>query len=250
MPTNQQYGDSIKDETSLFANWPPNSPREIGDYGRVNGSLFEFYGRLAPEEITTLGSREGPSAASYDIMIKSTRSLNARFSAGAETQVADGKALLEIKFSSDQGIVFAAPAVSISEITSMEALGHLLNTRRVEGNWDMDHAVIVQVSNAESATILLSNQEGAGIDFEIEADVPVNAQLMAKLDAGTSVVDSRGVGMKIIGEGPLTPLFRLARLKRRIIGDPKIVYRDALAPDAARAPDIHDIDEEFVLAVY
>lgn len=245
MPTNQQYGDSIKDETSLFANWPPNSPREIGDYGRVNGSLFEFFGRLTSKEIKALGSREGPSAASYDIMIKSTRSLNARLSAEAEARVADGKALLEIKFSSDQGVVFAAPAVSISEITSMEALGHLLKERRVKGNWEMDYAVVVQVSNAESATILLSNQEGAGIDFEVDADVPVNAQLMAKLDAGTSVVDSRGVGMKIIGEGPLTPLFKLARLKRRIIGDPKIVYRDALAPDA-----IHEIDEEFVLAVY
>lgn len=249
MPTDQQYGASIKNETSLFANWPPNSPREIGDFGRVNGSLFEFYGRLKPEEIEALGSRESPSPASYDIMIKSTRSLNAHLSAEAKAKVADGKALLQIKFTSEEGVVFAAPSISINEITSMLALGRFLNERRLNGNWDMDHAVVVQVSKAENATILLSNQKGAGIDFEVAANSPVNAQLVAKLDAGASVVDSHGVGIKIIGEGPLTPLFKLAYLKRKIFGDPKLVYREALAPDSRHVPDIHEIDEDYVLAV-
>ena len=56
------------------------------------------------------------------------------------------------------------------------------------------------------------------------------------------------MGIKIIGEGPLTPLFKLAYLKRKIFGDPKIVYREALAPDSPRAPDIYEIDEGYVLA--
>lgn len=250
MPTDQQYGASIRAETSLFANWPPNSAREIGDFGRVNGSLFEFYGRLTPEEIEALGSREGPSPASYDIMIKSTRSLNAHVSGEANAKVADGKALLVIKFTSDQGVVFAAPSVSITEITDLLALGHFLNERRLEGNWDTDHAVVVQVSKADSATILLSKENGAEINFEVSANAPVNAQLVAKLDAGTSMVDSHGVGIKIIGEGPLTPLFKLAYLKKRLFGDPRIVYREAIAPDAPQAPDIHEIDDEYVLTVF
>ncbi|UVK35800.1 hypothetical protein LHFGNBLO_006014 (plasmid) [Mesorhizobium sp. AR10] len=249
MPTDQQYGASIRNETTLFANWPPNAPREIGDFGRVNGALFEFFGHLNPEEIEMLGSRESPSPVGYDIMIKSTRSLNAHLSAEAKAKVADGKALLEIKFTSEKGVVFAAPSVTITEIASLQALGHMLNKRRLEGNWDTDHAVVVQVSKADSATILLSNQEGAGIDFEVAANAPVNAQLVAKLDAGASVVDSRGVGIKIIGEGPLTPLFKLAYLKRRIFGDPKIVYREALAPNSPNDPEIHEVDDEYVLAV-
>jgi hypothetical protein len=244
MPTDQQYGASIRRETSLFANWAPNAPREIGDFGRVNGSLFEFYGRLAPEEIEALGSRESPSPVGWDIMIKSTRSLNGHLSAEAQAKVASGKALLGIKFTSDEGVVFAAPSVTITEITSMKELGHCLKERRLKGNWEMDHAVVVQVSKAESATILLSNQEGAGIDFEVAADAPVNAQLVAKLDAKTSVVDSHGVGIKIIGEGPLTPLFKLAYLKSKIFGGTTITYRRTEAPE-----QIHEIDEEYVLAV-
>jgi hypothetical protein len=249
MPSDQQYGSSIRRETSLFANWPPNAPREIGDYGRVNGALFEFFGRLDPEETEALGKREGPSPAGYDVMIKSSRSLNSHLSAKAKASVGDGKALLEFKFSSEEGIVFAAPSIKITEITSMAALGRILNERRREGNWIMDHAVVVQVSAAESATILLSNQADAGMEFEIAADAPVNAQLVAKLDAGVSLVSSHGVGIKIIGEGPLTPLFKLASLKRRILGDPRIVYREALAPGTDNEFDVHDVDDEHVLVV-
>jgi hypothetical protein len=249
MPTDQQYGASIRTETTLFANWPPNAPREIGDFGRVNGALFEFFGRLDPKEIGALGSRESPSPAGYDIMIKSTRSLKSHLSAEAKAKVADGKALLEIKFTSEEGVVFAAPSVTITEITSLQALGNMLNQRRLKGTWDMDHAVVIQVTKAESATILLSNQEGAGIDFEVAANAPVNSQVVAKLDAGSSVVDSRGVGIKIIGEGPLTPLFKLAYLKGRIFGAPKIAYRQALPPNSPNDPEIHEVDDEYVLVV-
>ncbi len=56
----------------------------------------------------------------------------------------------------------------------------------------MDHAVVVQVNVAESATILIADQADAGIDFEVAADAPVNAQLLATLDAGTSVIDFLG----------------------------------------------------------
>ena len=246
MPTDQQYCSSIRRETSLFANWPPNAPRQIGDYGRINGALFEFFGRLDPAEIKALGKRESSSPAGFDIMINSTRSLNTHTSAEAKSKVADGKALLKIAFTSDEGVVFAAPSIKISEITSMKALGDTLHERLRQGNWEMDHSVVVQVSEAESATILLSNQAGAGIDFEVAADAPVNAQLVAKLNAGMSVIDSHGVGIKIIGEGPLTPLFKLAYLKWRILGDRKPAFREVLIPGKF---DVYEVNEEYELIV-
>ncbi|TMR90163.1 hypothetical protein [Nonomuraea basaltis] len=249
MPSNQQYGFSIRRETSCFANWPPNALREIGDYGPVNGALFEFFGRLDREEIEALGRREGPSSADYDIMIKSSRSLYSHLSAEARANVSHGKALLEITFTSEEGIVFAAPSIKITEIASMATLGRILNERRLKGNWLMDHAVVVQVSAAESATILLSNQAGAGMEFEVAADAPVNTQLVAKLDAGVSLVSSRGVGIKIIGEGPLTPLFKLAYLQRRIVGDSRIAYRQALNLGTDDELDVHDVDDAYVLVV-
>jgi len=256
MPTDQQYAEQIRKETSLFANWLPNSARAIGDFGRVNGALFEYYGRLDPDEIQALGSRSGPSPAGYDIMIHASRALGAKLGGQVDAGPAAGKAMLEIKFSSEKGIVFSAPTGVITAIESMQVLGTTLKQRRLEGNWDMDHAVVVETVTVASATILLSNQRGAQIDFEVAANAPVNAQLMAQLDARASVLDSRGVGIKIIGEGPLTPLFRLAYLKKKILGDPKIVYRQALRPGADKEgagdvpdPEIHEIDDEHVLAV-
>ena len=113
---------------------------------------------------------------------------------------------------------------------------------------DIDHAVVVQVNVADSATIILSNQSGAGMDFEVDAKAPVNAQLVAKLDVGASLLGSRGVGVNIVGTGPLTPLFKLAYLKRRILGDPKIAYRDAIAPDAGDVI-VQEVDKDYVLVV-
>lgn len=249
MPSDQQYASSIRRETSFSANWPPNASRKIGDYGRITGSLFQFFGSLDPDEIEALGKREGPSPADYDIMINSSRSLNGDLSAAARANVASGKALLEIKFSSANGIVLAAPAVNFTEVASLEALGRILGKRRSEGNWNMDYAVVVQVGVAASATILVSDKSNAGLEFEVAADAPVDAQLVAKLDAGVSLISSHGVGIKIIGAGPLTPLFKLASLRRRLTGDARIVYRAAVGIGADDEVDVHDVDADHVLVV-
>jgi hypothetical protein len=249
MTSEQQYCESIRRETSLFANWPPDAPRKIGDFGRVQGAMFQFMGSLDPEEIEALGSRESASRSNYDIMIKSSRSMGAGVSAGAKVaKVAKGKAVLRIKFDSADGVVFAAPSVRITEIASLEVLGRTLKERMLEGNWDPAYAVVVQISVADRATVILSSQSGASMDFEVDANAPVNAELVAELNAGASQLSSQGVGINIVGHGPITPLFKLAFLQRRILGGSKIAYRDAVAP-GEQDVDVHDVDEEHVLVL-
>ncbi len=248
MPTNQQYCASIRRETSLFANWPPNESRAIGDYGRLNGAIFQRYGQLEPHEIELLGTREG-SQAGYDIAIKSDRSISGHASGEVKAPAVNGKAQLQIKFTSEEGVVFASSAVKMVEIGSLDALGRLLKQRLHEGEWEMAYAVVVQVAEAESATILLSDRAGAEMSFEVAANAPVTAELIAKLDAGASLVSSQGVTTKIVGQGPLVPLFKLAYLQPRLLGQPEIKYRDAMAMATSGQLDVHDIDDEYVLVV-
>jgi hypothetical protein len=40
MPTDQQYGASIRNETTLFANWPPNPPRSATENGARRAETF------------------------------------------------------------------------------------------------------------------------------------------------------------------------------------------------------------------
>lgn len=246
MTSDQQYCESIRRETSLFANWPPDAPRKIGDFGPVKGAMFQFMGSLDPEEIEALGSRESASRSNYDIMIKSSRSMGAGVSAG--TEVAEGKAVLQLKFDSAEGVVFAAPSVQITEIASLEVLGRMLRERMLDGDWDPAYAVVVQVGVADMATVIVSSQSGASMDFEVDAKAPVNARLVAELNVGASQLSSQGVGINIVGQGPITPLFKLAFLQRRILGGQKIAYRDAVAP-GAQDVDVHDVDEEHVLVL-
>ena len=100
----------------------------------------------------------------------------------------------------------------------------------------MHHAVVVQVSAAESATILLSNEAGAGMEFEVAADAPVNAQL-AKLDAGVSLFYSMASASRS-SVRLLTPLFKLAPSGGEHPRRSQDRVREALVPgaDNARRP--------------
>jgi hypothetical protein len=97
------------------------------------------------------------------------------------------------------------------------------------------------------ATILVAQNAGAEIKFEVGAKTPINPQLMVNLDATSSVKMSKGVSTKIIGEGPMTPLFRLAFLKSRLLDDPEIkVYRGR----GEAAPKTVEISKEHYLEIY
>jgi hypothetical protein len=243
------YAEQVRNQTRLQANWEPHIPREIGDFGPVRNGLFDYYGQLDPDEIQALGQRSSAASADVDFMVQANRGLNAKAGAAAQAGVATGKALLEINFTSANGISFTALEVTIHQVTNLRALGKALNKRRRENNWDMDHCVVVQINRAAKATIILSEEKNAQLGFEVAANAPVNQQLIGNLDAKTSLLSFRGIGYKIIGDGPITPLFRLACLKRKWWrSDTEVKYRSAMPEeDGASIVEIDDDEHVFVV---
>jgi hypothetical protein len=246
MAAKNSYAVKMRELTHSFASWPPTEPRAIGDFGLVKDGVFQFYGRLSAPEIASLGSRDGPPAR-WDLTYKATRGLNTDAKARAEAGVVEGKALLEVGFNTEDAFMFTAPDVRIKQVEDLITLGRLLNQRRLEGDWNMDHAVVVEVSTATTATIVLSEQNGANLKLEIDAKAPVTAEVVANLKADAAYLDSKGVGVRLIGEGPLTPLFKLAFLRKRLVQSPEIAYRDG----TEMKPTFEaKIDDEHVLRLY
>lgn len=258
MSIEQFYAANIRKETSFFATWAPNDTIAIGDFGAVNGAVFQRFGHLDDREIARLDTDAAGALADYDIMIGANRSFNADVKARADAGVADSKALLQVNFTSERGILFSAVGATSQQARDLTALGRVLKDRSDRNLWNMDHAVVVQVATVGRATVLLSNESGASLNLEVDANAPLNAQVMANLDAGTSVLSVRGVGMRIVGSGPMTPLFRLAYLRKRIFRDPEIAYRgpdddamlDSDAPLTGQRIDEIEVDADTVLAVY
>ena len=80
-----------------------------------------------------------------------------------------------------------------------------------------------------------------GMSFQVDASSPLDGKVVASLNARASLLSESGVGLRIVGEGPLVPLFRLAYLRRRWLGGTDVSYRTA--PDAT----VVALDDEFEL---
>lgn len=251
MSTAQNYCDAIRKKTRLFANWEPPNPIKIGDIGSLDGTVFERKDSLTDEEIKALGSRTSKAVA-YDQMIDCAREKKIGGKSSAEAGVAKGHALLEFNFKTETGVAFTTTNLTIQVADKIKELGDILKARRLRDEWDFDQYVVFQTNTAAKATIMLSEKSGSSIGFEIGAEAPVNAELVASLDASASLLTSSGVGMKWVGEGPIVPLFRLACLKRRIFRDPTIEYRSADAANSGLEEnefERHAVDDEHELLV-
>jgi hypothetical protein len=215
------YADEMRDQSDYFAAWPPNAQFQIGDVGRLTGALFDKYEHLSE----VIGAPE-TAKATFDFAVNADRELLAGANAAADARVADGKALLQLSFTAEAALSFSAPDCVITTVSDLRALGKRIAT--LGSKWNDSDFIVYQLVTAPRATILVSQKAGAEMKLEVAGNAPLNPQLMVSLDASASIKKSAGMSTKIVGEGPLTPLFRLARMRRRVplVGKKTIqVYR-------------------------
>jgi hypothetical protein len=241
--TDQLYATQMKQETTRFANWPPNAPIGIGTYGTINGALFE-----PEEQITGLTTITSDAPASMDFTIHANRTLNTSAQALVDAGVSSGKALLEVSFQDEAGVTFSAPETWTIRVASFKELGDILLARNQAGDWNKDHSVIYEIIRATKATIIVSKSSNASIKFAVAADTPINPTVMANLDVNSSIAVEKGVGAKIIGEGPIYPLFRLLFLKSHFFGDPTIEKRRGAI--AGEEDKIHPLTDDYYLELF
>jgi len=240
----QLYVSQMHDRVGFFATWPLNQEIKIGHYGPMKGKLFQPFGQLKG-----LLAEVATGKATHDYTISADRVLNAQTKALADAGVTQGKALLEVHFHSEAAVTFSAPESVVTRVSNIKALGQRLVEMLQEKNWDRKHAIVVEVTTAPMATIIASEKAGAEVKFEVAANTPVSPQVMANLDEETQLKVFRGVGAKSIGKGPLTPLFRLAFLKRRLFRDPEIVVRGP-AGEEVKPSEIVELDDDETMEVY
>jgi hypothetical protein len=220
MAIDELYASEIRGETGLFATWVPNAPLEIGHYGPMRGALFQ-----PMKQLTGLKTVTGTGTANYDFTINATRKINTSANALADAGLTKGKALLEVSFQKEAGVTFSAPETRVTRVDDILALGQQLIAKLNAGQWDEKHGIVIEVVTAPRATIITSIKSGAEVKFAVEANTPINVNVMANLGVTNSLIVEKGVGAKVIGEGPLNPLFRLAYIKTHLFKDPNIQYR-------------------------
>ena len=239
----QLYASNIRAQVGLFAAWLPNAEIKIGHYGPLNGALFQPMNQLMG-----LYAQPGPAKATYDFTIAADRAINTQTKALADAGVTQGNVLLEVQFHKEAAVSFSAPDGIITRVADIRALGEKLAAMLKAGDWNRKHAIVVEVVTTPKGTIIASETAGAEVKFEVAAKTPISPQVMADLDEASSLRVYKGVGAKVIGEGPLTPLFRLAFLQKRLFRDPTISFRGPEGEEAHH--ERVEIGAEEVLEIY
>jgi len=239
----QLYASNIRAQVGLFAAWLPNADIKIGHYGPINGALFQPY-----KQLVGLKAQPAPAKADYDFTIQADRAINTQTKALADAGVTQGNVLLEVQFHKEAAVSFSAPDCVITRVTDISALGKQLLTMLKAGSWDRKHAIVVEIVTTPKGTIIASEKSGAEVKFEVAARTPISPQVMANLDEASSLRTYKGVGAKVIGQGPLTPLFRLAFLQKRLFRNPAIAFRGPGNAEV-KAEQIN-IDEEEMLEIF
>jgi len=241
MSIDQIYASQIRDQVGLFASWLPNARIEIGQYGRLSGALFQPQSRLENVAAST-----GTSKASYDFTIQADRTINADAKALADTRVSSGNVLLEVHFRKAAAVTFSAPDAVITRVNDIRAIGEKLIAMKEK--WQRKDAIVVEVITVPRATIIVSEESGAEVKFEVRSRSPISGEAMANLDESSSLRISKGIGAKVVGKGPLTPLFRLAFLKSRVFRRPVVTFR---VPEGAPSkPERVDISADDYFEIY
>lgn len=242
------YCNQIRDGLRRHANFPPDLPVALGDFGRIRDDVFERLGNISQLGLT-FGVVEGVGKSSYSFKSEGgiDISLFAKGELGPEgTPLA--RAGLDLKFSRANAVFFAASGVTTKVIADLRALEAQLIQLLDEGQWEADFFVVTELSAAAKTTAVASASADSSI--RLEASSP-SLEMIHLGDASLElqVKRSRSTGLEIITESGHTPLMQLARLRGWF--SKQLQVESALASTAVGgAPrfELVDADGEAVVA--
>ena len=214
----------IKKELGYFTTWLPGEPVKLGDVGVIVDGVFERRTSLKNLGIifNTIKDKT-KSDINYTSSEAVDESILVNGDIAKEIPNPIGNAELEIKFNflREGAIVFKTKGTKVYSIDDIAKLEKDILKLKSKGKWKDEWVVIEKVLNVDSATILISNSSLSESKFKIGADIDILKNINigdAKLKLES--VYSKDMAFESIAKEPLTPLFKMIKLKKKFwIGD-------------------------------
>jgi hypothetical protein len=202
----------------LFANWVPDQPLALGDYGRFVDGVFHKDGTLKQLGIGVVLGPQQVGQALYDYHSENSSIAQLTIDGSGPASGAAVKAGLEIKFKDENSSFFNASGCSIREITNLASIGDAVRDKLHDGSWQYDLVVITTLITAKSTTAITSTSRDASIVLEAEGNVPKVD--LASADLKLAVASQSNIGLKIITQPDCSPLFACHKAHWRLLGKP------------------------------
>ncbi len=218
MSAAEQYTSELREQLRFNATWTPGVPLRLGLIGEIDDGVF-----VPTTSLDTFGIKFGEDAlddSGESLSYASAGAVNFTFKAAGETSTAlpnlpPTKAGLGINFSKEEATIFRADGLRHASIADEIALRHDVASLVKNALWDRDGAIITSIVHAGSTTALVSRSSGAGLEFEIGADVSAGGIELLTASSELKTVSSREMQLSIVAEPGLTPLFRAKRVRRK-----------------------------------
>jgi hypothetical protein len=250
------YTKGIKQRLeNYWAAWLPGTQFTVGDFGTLNGYVFEKVGTLDELNLKYYAETETDPTS---LSISSESGVAVSFKAAGETNpsfayigVAD--AGLKIEFGAQGAFILQAPEIFASEMGDRLSLGRRIIAAFSRGIWEKDWLVVTRLLKATSATVLISKSSNASLELTAKANLSGVVADLGAADAGVTIKYQRGDTINMIGGKNVTPLFQLSRLKSSFFSAPKLVTKSLRASDPSladltpsRVRDVWAIEESLV----
>ncbi|MBC7924560.1 MAG: lipase family protein [Bryobacteraceae bacterium] len=212
MALGPQYCKQLRRELRRHANFPPNRPVALGDYGVLRDEVFERLGNVRQLGIT-FEIIEGTAQTTFTF--KSHGSVDFALIAKGDVQpggIPAVRAGLEVKFSRAEAVFFNAAGCTVKAIDNVAAVGTALVQLLREGRWEADFHVVTELNLAAKTTAIASADRNSEIRLEAKSPALEAIQLGdASLDL--QVKRSRNTALEIVTEGGNIPLMQLSRIR-------------------------------------
>src|SRR5262249_42743298 len=179
---------------------------------------------------STAGAAGTPQTMSYS----STESTTIGGSASGEV-VQAAKAEVSVKFGTQGSFVFQAIGVRSVQLAETVPTAAAIIAAFARGNWKKEWLLVDSIYAAESATIIVAEDESAEIVLKASTALPLGSLPLADPKLGLSVSSTRGKLFHVVAGSGLHPLYSCLRLRKLPFADPEVgpVRGAAAAPDAA-----------------
>lgn len=212
------YHQEMHDNLGFFATWLPGDALDVGDVGVLEGGRFR---RMASLKELGIACEVSARQVNQDVQYTSTHGTKITASAGAAAATV-AKTEISIEFSQQGAFVFHASRLRPQQLENRTAVADSVVRAYDNGKWQKDWLLIETLHTAERATIIVSEDNSAGIVLAASVDAPLPSVSLADPKIGLTVTSTRGKIVHVVGGKGLHPLYSCLRLKDPLFGKPSV----------------------------
>lgn len=218
----KKYVRSLHAHTGYRATWFPGVRMKLGDIGVIRAGIFDPqstlklrgipYAEVADDAADNKFNFRSEGVLAVDV--KAEGELNEKFK-----WVGDAKAGVRVEFSGADAVLLETKGARSHRIEDIAALDQELLRLVKLGpggsgpEWHHDWVVITEVIDVDAATVLTSTDSGG--EIELEAEGQLGPKPLVDAEAGLTVKSSRSVGIELVAERGLTPLYKARRIRKK-----------------------------------